>query len=156
LRFAFDATLEEVLHVITQFGYAEAYPEVFGERAAAALAKAVDKARGGHFKRVPRRYPKGAWFTYDDRTCDYASQITEYIYWGLTSILGAQAYPGRFEDIRNEWRLNTAAKVKEGDPELYRLLTDPKYKFPTVLPDGTYRDSGDRIRFSVDGARSDR
>jgi len=142
--------------VITQFGYAEAYPEVFGERAAAALAKAVDKARGGHFKRVPRRYPKGAWFTYDDRTCDYASQITEYIYWGLTSILGAQAYPGRFEDIRNEWRLNTAAKVKEGDPELYRLLTDPKYKFPTVLPDGTYRDSGDRIRFSVDGARSDR
>ena len=37
-----------------------------------------------------------------------------------------------------EWRLNTAAKVKEGDPDLYRLLTDPKYRFPTVLPDGKY------------------
>jgi hypothetical protein len=137
-RGQFDATLEEVLHSITQFGYAEAFPEVFGERPGTAIADAMDKARGGRFRRVPNRYPRGAWYTYYDRTCDYGCQITEYIYWGVTSILGAQDYPGRAKQIGQEWRLNTAAKVKEGDPDLYRLLTDPKYRFPTVLPDGKY------------------
>jgi len=58
--------------------------------------------------------------------------------WGITSILGAQNFLGRLEDISQEWRLNTAAKVKEGNPTLYKLLTDPKYAFPTRLPDGKY------------------
>jgi hypothetical protein len=137
-RGEFDATLEEVLHLITQWGYANAYPDVFGEKPGTAVAKAMDKARGGHFRRVPRKYPDDGWFTYDDRTCDYACQITEYIYWGLTSILGAQDFPGRLEDISEEWRLNTVAKVKDGDPTLYKLLTDPQYAFPTKLPDGKY------------------
>ncbi|MFP6649647.1 MAG: hypothetical protein VB817_09315, partial [Pirellulaceae bacterium] len=65
-------------------------------------------------------------------------QVTEYIYWGLTSLLGGQQYLGRLEEIQHEWRLNTAEKVKEGDPALYRILNDPKYKFPTRLPDGKY------------------
>jgi hypothetical protein len=26
-----------------------------------------------------------------------------------------------------------------GDPDAYALFTDPKYKFPTVLPDGKYK-----------------
>jgi len=134
----FDATYEEILHLITSVGYANAYPRVFGEKPGTAIAEAMDKARGGHWRRVPRRYPNGAWFTYYDKTCDYACQITEYIYWGLTSILGAQDFPGRLEDISEEWRLNTAAKVEKGDPSLYKLLTDPKYSFPTTLPDGEY------------------
>ena len=76
------------------------------------IAKAMDKARGGHFRRVPKKYPKGAWYTYDDRSCDYGCQVTEYTYWGLTSILGAQEFPGRLDNIKNEWRPNTAQKVK--------------------------------------------
>jgi hypothetical protein len=137
-RGEFDATYEEILHLITAAGYAYAYPDVFGEKPDTEIANAMDKARGGRFLRVPKAYPKGAWYTYDDTTCDYACQITEYIYWGLTSVLGAQDFPGRMEDISMEWRLNTAAKVKEGDPMLYKLLTDPKYAFPTKLPDGKY------------------
>ena len=137
-RGRFDATLEEVLHSITQFGYAEAYPEVFGERPGSTIARAMDRARGGHFRRVPRQYPADAWYTYDDRTCDYGCQITEYIYWGLTSLLDGQDFPDRGEDIAHEWRLNTPAKLKKGDPDLYRLLTDPEYRFPTALPDGRY------------------
>ena len=128
-----------VLHSITQFGYAGAYPEVFGERPGTAIAKVMDEARGGHFRSVPDRYPDGGWYTYDDRTCDYGCQITEYVYWGLTSLLGGQDFAGRRENIDNEWRLNTPAKLKAGDPGLYRLLTDPKYRFPTALPDGSYR-----------------
>ena len=133
-RGVFDATYEEILHLITSAGYANAYPDVFGEKPDTAM----DKARGGHFRRVPRKYPNGAWSTYDDRTCNYACQITEYVYWGLTSILGAQDFPGRHYDISKEWRLNTAAKVTDGNPTLYKLLTDPKYAFPTKLPKGEY------------------
>lgn len=138
-RGAFDATLEEVLHLITDAGYGEVYPKVFGREPGTAIAKAMDVARGGRFERVPRRYPAGAWYTYYDRTCRYGCQISEYLYWGLTSILGAQNYPGRLDEIDNEWRLNTAAKVKAKDPTLYKLLTDPQYKLPTALPDGHYR-----------------
>ncbi len=138
-RGRFDATLEEVLHLITHAGYAHVYPEVFGEKPGSQIAKAMDLARGGYFRRVPRSYPAGAWYTYDDRSCDYGCQITEYTYWGLTSILGAQDYPGRGRDIGGEWRLNTRDKVKQRDPTLYRLLTDPRYRFPSILPDGKYR-----------------
>ena len=134
----FDATLEEVLHLVTQIGFAQAYPKVFGEKPGTQIAKAMDKARGGHFRKVPEKYPKGAWYTYDDRSCDYGCQITEYTYWGLTSILGAQEYTGRGEDIEHEWRPNTKEKLKRMDPLLFKLLTDPQYKFPTVLPDGKY------------------
>lgn len=137
-RGEFDVTLEEVLHLITHTGYANAYPDVFGEKPGTAIAKAMDKARGGHFRSIPAEYPKKAWFTYADTTCEYACQIVEYMYWGLTSILGAQDFPGRFQAISKEWRLNTAAKVKEGDPTLYNLLTDPQYAFPTQLPDGKW------------------
>jgi len=135
----FDATYEEVLHLITSAGYAYAYPPIFGEKAGTTIAKAMDNARGGHFTRVPRTYSTKAWYTYNDRSCDYQCQITEYIYWGITSLIGAQQFPGRFEQISNEWRFNTAEKLKIGDPVLYTLLTDPKYSFPTITPDGNYR-----------------
>ena len=130
----FDATLEEVLHVITQHGYAEAYSDIFGENKDSEVAKAMDIARGGYFKNVPNSYPSSAWYSYDDKTCDYSCQITEYLYWALTSILGAQEYPGRLEEIQHEWKLNTKDKVKNNDPTVYSLLTDPQFKFPTNLP----------------------
>jgi len=135
----FDASLEEVLHMITDQGYGVAYPEVFGRVPGTEISNALDKARGARFMEVPEEYPPGAWFTYDDETCDYDCMNSEYIYWALTSILGAQDYPGRLEQIEGEWRLNTREKVKEGDPAAYALFTDPKYKFPTVLPDGKYK-----------------
>ena len=135
----FDASLEEILHLITQHGYAEVYPNKFGENKNSEIAKAMDEARGGYFKNVPNSYPSSAWYTYDDKTCDYSCQITEYTYWALTSILGAQEFPGRLEEIQHEWRLNTKEKVKNGDQLVYSLLTDPQFKFPTNLPDGRYR-----------------
>jgi hypothetical protein len=98
----------------------------------------MDRARGGRFLRVPRRYPRGAWYTYDDRSCDYQCQATEYIYWGMTSLLGAQSAEWRFREIRQEWRLNTPEKLRNVDKPLYKLLTDPRYRFPKRLPDGKY------------------
>ena len=138
-RGTFDGALEEVLHLITHAGYASAYPGVFGEKPGTRLGDAMDKARGGRFTRMPRRYPKEAWYTYYDQTCDYGCQATEYIYWGLTSLLGGQDFEGRGTDIGDEWRLNTPEKFKRGDKLLFELLTDEQYRLPTRLPDGRYR-----------------
>tara|TARA_Y200000002_G_scaffold381236_1_gene394718 strand:- start:592 stop:1476 length:885 start_codon:yes stop_codon:yes gene_type:complete len=136
----FDASLEEILHLITQYGYAEIYPNKFGENKNSEIAKAMDEARGGYFKNVPNSYPPGAWYTYDDKTCNYSCQITEYTYWALTSILGGQEFPGRLEEIEHEWKYNTREKVKNNDSQVYGLLTNPEFKFPTNLPDGKYRE----------------
>lgn len=134
----FDASFEEVLHLITHVGYAHVYPDVFGEQQGSAIANAMDNARGGQFTRVPSSYPSDAWYTYDDTTCDYACQVTEYTYWALTSLLGAQNFPGRLAAIQQEWRLNTSTKVETQDPTAFALLTDPQYNLPTTLPDGVY------------------
>jgi len=142
----FDASLEEVLHMVTDVGWAGAYPDVFGRGPGTEISNALDKARGGRFTGVPQRYPDGAWFTYDDTTCDYDCQNSEYIYWALTSLLGAQDYPGRLEQIEREWRLNTPDKVRQGDPAVYAILTDPQYNLPKVTPDGIYRARTFQIR----------
>ena len=139
----FDATLEEVLHLVTA-GYGEAYPRIFGARAGTALGECLDRARGGHFTRVPRKYPKKAWFHYDDGTCEYSCMTVEYLYWALTSLLGAQSDPDRQRQIADEWQLATAEKVTEGDPWIVALLTDPEYRWETRIPDGRYRPARNR------------
>ena len=133
----FDAALEEVWHVITYSGYSDAYPEIFGENSGTSLTNAMDIARGGNFTSIPENYPNNAWYTYDDQTCDYQCMATEYFYWGMTSILGAQE--NRLNEISQEWDLNSRDLVENTDPAIYSLLTNPVYNFPTVLPDGTYR-----------------
>lgn len=133
----FDAALEEVFHIITHAGYAQAYPDIFGETQGTTLANAMDIARGGQFTSIPNPYPASAWYTYDDQTCAYNCMTTEYIYWAMTSILGAQE--NRLDEIEQEWKLNTKTKVQNTDKAVYDLLTNPEYKFPTVLPNGKYR-----------------
>lgn len=134
----FDATIEEVLHLISHVGYAGVYPAIFGELPGTVLAEAMDVARGGQFETIPENYPGTAWYTYSDETCDYSCMVTEYFYWSLTSILGAQDGVGRFEGINQEWRLNTRDLVQEKDALIYDLLTDSQYSIPTKLPDGNY------------------
>ena len=97
----------------------------------------MDVARGGQFTSIPSNYPTDAWYSYTDATCTYNCQVTEYFYWGMLSILGAQE--NRLDEIQQEWKLNTKVLVESQDPTIYALLTDPQYKFPTVLPDGTYK-----------------
>ncbi len=134
----FDAALEEVLHLVNTAGHSYAYPTVFGQNVGSEVANAMDIARGGQFLTIPSSYPENAWYTYSDQTCEYANcQTMEYMYWALTSILGAQV--NRLSDIQNEWKLNTKEKVQNTDTAIYAILTNPTYKMPTVLPDGTYK-----------------
>jgi len=133
---AFDAALEEILHLLHNFGYAAAYPEAFSnEFSGSLLTDAMDIARGGRFTEVPSSYPANAWYTFDDVTCDYGCMADEYFYWALTSVLGAQAS----RDVSEEWDLNTREMVEVLDPSVFSLVTDLRYKLPTVLPDGSYR-----------------
>jgi uncharacterized protein YceK len=133
----FDASYEEVLHIITHAGFSQVYPKELGEESGSELANAMDLARGGHFEEVPEQYPENAWYTYYDETADYSTMATEYLYWGLTSLLGIQK--NREEEINEEWKPNSAEKLQQMDPKLYNLLTNPKFKLPTIAPDGTYK-----------------
>ena len=123
----FDPTIEEALHLATQFGYAEVYPDDFGERPGSTIADLMDVARGGRFERVPRRYPDDAVYHYDDRSCDYACQVTEFTYWAITSLRGQQQMPGRAAEIADEWRLNTKTAIEAQLPALARFLVRPEY-----------------------------
>ena len=125
-RYGFDASLEEILHVITQCGYANAYPEIFAEKEGSALSNAMTNA-------IESRH----YNPFVDEMMPFGDQHTEYIYWALTSILGAQE--DRLDEIGHEWKLNTKEKVMETDPDIYNLLTDPQYKLPTIIPDGNYQ-----------------
>ena len=136
-RGRFDAAVEEVLHLVSN-GWVGAHPEDLGYRPGSRLTDAMDKARGGRFRRIPREYPEEAWYHYDDRTCDYECMAAEYLYWALTSHLGGQDYPGRAEEIAVEWECPTPALLKERDPAVFELLTAPKLPLPKVLPDGVY------------------
>ena len=122
-----DATLEEVLHLIQQGGYATAHPDL-SMNAPSLLTEAMAAARtSGSFDR-------------DDVACrpDTCAAV-EYFYWGLTSLLGAQGNPARCAAIAPEWELCTRAQLQANDTKLYALLTNPAYNLPTRLPDGRYR-----------------
>jgi len=132
----FDASLEEILHLIQDNGYMYAHPDL-SQEGTTKLTTAMDVARGGHFTSVPAQYPDGAWFTYYDTHCDYLCQATEYFYWLLTSVLDGQSH--RCSILEPEWRLCTRTQVQTGDTLGYDLVTNPAYNLPTVLPDGQYR-----------------
>ena len=125
------AYLEEILHLVPQVGYANAYPEVFGEFKGSRISKAMDIARGGFFEITPKAYPENSWYHYYDRSCEYSCMITEYFYWSLTSLLGAQI--NRYDEISDEWELNTPKKM-ERDKLIMELLQDKKYQIPKILP----------------------
>ncbi|SVD98826.1 uncharacterized protein METZ01_LOCUS451680, partial [marine metagenome] len=148
----FDASLEEIWHLISSAGYACAYPDAFAEAAGSILADNMDNARGGHFEEeasddcegytqcaLPSAgyYPTGAWYSYDDPTCDYSCMVTEYFYWTLTSILGAQSE--RCEEIEVEWGACTSELMQSMDATTYELLNNPAYNLPTQLPNGNYK-----------------
>lgn len=132
----FDAALEEVLHLITHVGYSSVYPGIFGEYHGTSLCNAMDVARGGYFEVIPDEYPDAAWYHYDDFTCDYSCMATEYLYWALTSHLGAQS--NRQDEIAHEWELISPELLQVQDSLIFALLTNEEYKLPSILPDGTY------------------
>lgn len=135
----FDWALEECLHLVTWGGFSRTYPGVFGEFPGSQIAQAMDANIAG------------GWYHYDDPTCDYECLVTEYHYWALTSMLGAQSYPWRIGEIIDEWELYAPALVQQHDPAVHALLSDPQWNQPTVLPDGAYEPSLCLADLNADG-----
>ena len=152
-----DASVEEIFHLITQFGYSKMYPTIFGEsnESESLLAKAMDVARGGRQTQLTNGTwtynntdcanagkvggSTNAWYFYEDTTADYASMITEYIYWAVSSNFGMHASESGQQKAQTEWCPNTKEKLQEQDPTIYNLINDPKYKFPIYkMPSANY------------------
>ena len=134
-----DTNLEEIWHVLSM-GWYNTYPEYFGDRTGSRIADAMDTARGGQFQTVPNGYPEGAWYSYDDYTCDYSCQIHEYFYWILMANIDAldPAYTNKCADSEEEWHVCTKDELKQIDPLAYDLLNNQGFKLPTNIPIGNY------------------
>ncbi len=122
----FDPTIEETLHIVTHEGYARVYPSVWGENHNTQMTDTMDDVISG------------GWYHYDDPTCNYSCKATEYMYWSLTSLLGAQDFPWRIKEIADEWELPTAKLMQQHNAAMVSLLQDPQWHLATVLPDGSY------------------
>jgi len=151
-----DASIEEIFHLITQRGYSSVYPTVFGESntSTSTLAKAMDEARGGEQRCAEESctwtynnttcpdngsVDSGkAWYFYSDSSADYATQMTEYIYWAVSSYFGMHDSPAGKTQADNEWCPNTKAELLAQDPTVYNLIDNSTYTFPSVMPDASY------------------
>ena len=131
------AAAEEILHLIQNNGWNFAYPDISDRGTNNRLTAAMDVARGGNFQSIPATYPASAWYTYDDASCDYACQLTEYLFWLVTSAADGNSH--RCSLIEHEWDLCTRALVESSDALGWAIVTDPSYKIPTVHPNGVYR-----------------
>ena len=138
VRGAGDATIEEVHHLLLNAAWQplEA-PTLDEEPDSGAIAAAMDAARGGQFDGPPPGgYPDGAWYTYDDETCEYQCMVSEYVYWLHTSLLGGQV--DRCDTIAEEWRPCTPAQARRMDARGVEALEQTLLGDITSLPDGRY------------------
>ncbi len=153
-----DASIEEIFHLITQFGYSKVYPEIFGEsnESTSLLAKAMDVARGRRQTQLTNGawiYNNSdcsnagkvggstkAWYFYEDNTADYATMITEYIYWAVSSNFGMHASEAGRQKAQTEWCPHTKSKLQQQDPTVYNLINNSEYAFPiSKMPIANYR-----------------
>ena len=133
-----DTNLEEVWHVVSA-GWYEVYPEYFGNNGSK-LHDAMNKARGGYFRNVPSKYPKNAWYSYNDESCRYECQAHEYFYWILMANINAldPSLTNKCNRSKDEWHICNKSELREQDVLAYELLNNNDFVLPTQIPDGEY------------------
>ena len=136
----FDATLEEVLHLITDIGVNDVYPE-FANNFQSTLGNYIkelngDCGSGNDYINSSSGLCSGS-YAYDDCTCDESCFVVEGTYWALTSLLGAQEFRG--DEINNEWLLYNSFLMESRAPELTQFLRDKNsfHCLPLNLPNTT-------------------
>lgn len=134
----FDETLRVALNLMSSVGYNYAYPNELGENIGTDLALAMNEARGGYFPFVPPEYPEDAWFHFTEVDCDYFCQIQRYFYWAVSTNMGAQSYPGRCEEIVDEWELCEVESFQTFDLQMNQIIQNELYHIPQSLPNGSY------------------
>jgi hypothetical protein len=162
-----DAATEETLHLVTDVGFGGVYPADFWSaipgipeyasgiyrcyltqqgqeklKGASRLTRAMDTARGGFFSEIPEQYPAGAWYTrYDE--CEYGCLAAEYVHWAAITLAGMMqgrvtGIPRDRDGQGDEWGIETAEDLEQRDPQVYDLLTQKEFAFPSRAPDATY------------------
>ena len=136
-----DTNLEEVWHIVSAAWY-EVYSDYFGDNNSL-LLRAMNKARGDVFKTIPSTYPKNAWYTYYDETCDYSCQSHEYFYWILMANMSAldPSLTDKCERSSREWNICNQSELRQQDALAYELLNEYDLVLPTQIPNGQYRPS---------------
>ena len=124
----FDYAIEEVYHLLTDYGFGPAHPTVWGVGLSSQAGQLVQKLRNqGHYR------PEA-----NEPNLDNETIYTEGLYWAFTSKIGAQNFSGRPAEIQAEWKLPTPAGFAAAAPELNALFDNPAYGFIKVVPDGVY------------------
>ena len=126
----FDATLEEVLHLVTDTGYAFRFPKKFRvRRGNSKLRRETKKARGGVTGKGRKNYPSNAWFKYDDKTCSGSCMMSEYIYWCVSTELGFQSRRKDLPEVKNEFVTDVYIRNATKMQKLVRKYFVSKNKF---------------------------
>ena len=126
----FDATLEEVLHLVTDMGYAHRFPKKFRvHRGNSKLRRETKKARGGVTGRGRTKYPPGTWFKYNDKTCNNSCMMSEYIYWCVSTELGFQSRRKDLPEVKNEFVTHIYNKKAKKMQKLVRRYFVSKNRF---------------------------
>jgi hypothetical protein len=123
-----DVTLEEVLHLIQAAGYGFAYPDLRAQTATGSLPNNLLTDA------MKISQQNGDYLRFD------GAAGSEFFYWGVTTLMGAQSVPGSHcrQGRGTEWKLCTPEELQARNPMFYALLTNPLYKLPTRLPNGRY------------------
>ena len=132
-----DATLEEVLHLVTDLVGRSDFPEVWGERRGSTVA-CHGFAREATIKRFPCSTPTGhgSPTTTKPRTTPLKSPNTST---GQPPPTADRTGPDASSNYTNEWQPYTRAMLEQTDPAVFSLITSANYNFPTKnLPDGNY------------------
>lgn len=123
-----DASYEEILHLITHVGFSKVYSSNFGEeQGSSSVSASMDIARQYFVpvqndtlcltESIPTPFGSmveydcdwsdamagSGWFTYDDPSCNYECQVTEYTYWTINAALGMLEHLDGNTDYSNEY-----------------------------------------------------
>jgi len=164
-----DATVEEVLHLITTAA-GELWPDKWGPVKTSAAGKAAYLANGNcgwGYDNTIKKPINGITpacvgvYSYSDKTCTEDCIVVEAIYWSSVSYIGGLFTNDRAKSVSNEWLMTVpnlnmklavlsddknAKTLEEGSPALFKLVSDTtgeQHKWlPATMPDGIYTVSG--------------
>ena len=188
-----DASYEEILHLITHVGFSNAETSYFGEeQGSSSVSASMDTARNYSVddqngtlcqtESVPTSFGSkvkydcdwsnaiaaSGWFTYDDSSCNYECQVTEYTYWTINAALGMLEHLDGNADYSNEYKCLLRSSFKSGevcsgDTGLVSIygtgaiidgsnqLSAPNNSLglPVLIPFGSYAPSGSTVEWAI-------
>ena len=134
-----DGAIKTSIQFLIKEGYANAYSDIFNLGRGSIVSEYMDASRDGYYRDAPDEYSDDAWFHDLDSDCDYSCQISEYLYFAISSIMGSNE--DRCEELADVWDLCTEDLVEGADPDIYSLINNSTYSLPTNAPDGNYSPS---------------